>query len=134
MLNLLQDSFVSNLLRIIHTMRPPGKKAAKKGKKKKKDKGKQKDAKDLDAAMEAKVMQYPGVALPDDPNRARKLMVNEDEIKIEEDDEEEEEKEEMGGRGGGGGKTEDARVAEMAMNEVRRRGRCNCGCGLDGKV
>ena len=100
---------MSNLLRMIHTMRPPGKKPKKK---KKKGKGGEMSpsSKPLDPLLEAKVMKYPGLSMRDDPDRVKGLLeVEEKKVKVKKEEEE---------SGGGGGKSEDARVTEVAMTEV----------------
>lgn len=66
------DSFVTNLLRLIQTMNPP--------QKKKKDKESFEDAEQRDAIDSSKESlfkkreQYPGLCLPDDPEKARNLL------------------------------------------------------------
>ena len=68
----LQDSFLSNLLRLIHTMKPP--------KKKKKKKGKdgsapsQSTSLNLDPIMEERKKRFPGLSIPDNTERAQVLM------------------------------------------------------------
>lgn len=67
----IQDSFISNLLRLIHTMKPP----------KKKKKATKKTSTPSDAtsqpsnpAVEERKKRFPGLSQPDDPNRAMTLM------------------------------------------------------------
>lgn len=99
-LYILQDSFVSNLHRLIHTMKPPN--MAKKGKKKKvkKESGScESSSPVLDPAVEARRQRFPGLSLPDDADRVHTLLKPE-EVEGMED-------------------SQDAKVASEALNEVR---------------
>lgn len=89
---ILQDSFVSNLLRLIHTMRPPKKK-----KKKATKKESSTSSQALDPVVEAKRQRFPGLSLPDDTERVQSLLKPK-------------EGEQM--------KEEDAKVASEALDEV----------------
>ena len=92
-----QDSFVSNLLRLIHTMKPPKKK------KKKKDTNApplDPPSQPSDPVKEKKKQQFPGLSLPDNPNYVQSLL------KKEEDE--------------GERQSVDAKVASEALNEVCR--------------
>lgn len=67
-----QDSFLSNLLRLIHTMKPPKKR------KKKKDKDSsapsQSTSVNLDPIMAERKKRFPGLSIPDNAARAQVLM------------------------------------------------------------
>ena len=86
---------MANLLRIIHTMRPPGQK-----KKKKRKKGK--DSEDaisapLDPHLKERVKRFPGLALPDNHDYVQTLL---QEVKEEVEE------------------SKDTHVVNEAMNEV----------------
>lgn len=83
---------MSNLLRLIHTMKPPKKKK----KKVKKDSGSSSQV--LDPAVEAKRQRFPGLSLPDNADRVQTLLTPEE---VE-----------------GMGDSQDAKVASEALNEV----------------
>ena len=93
---------MSNLLRIIHTMKPPKKK-------KKKKACKATDAselasKSLDPVVEERKKRFPGLSLPDDTERVQKLL----------------ELDKREGLTAGGVKEEnqDVKIANEALNEV----------------
>ena len=99
-----QDSFIANLLRLIHTMRPP--------KKKRKDRKKaQATASDVtepsDPALLERKKRFPGLSQPDNPSLAQTLLEPGEQEGMGEEGEEEEER------------SNDHKVASEALSEVR---------------
>lgn len=99
-----QDSFVSNLLRLIHTMKPPKKKKKKKAGKQASDSS-ESTSQPVDPVVEEKKKRFPGLSLPDNEGRVQGLLLPE----------------EREGNGGDGVKEDvkDVKVASEALNEVR---------------
>ncbi len=91
---------------MIHTMRP-AKKPTKKKKKKEKG-GNTSPRKPLDPALQEKTRKFPGLAMPDNPARAQTLL---EEIGLKKEKDKEKKEAEVSSK--------DAKVADMAMNEVR---------------
>ena len=92
---------MSNLLRIIHTMKPPKKKKKKKASK---ATDASESAKSLDPVVEERKKRFPGLSLPDDTERVQKLL----------------ELDKREGLTDGGVKEEnqDVKIANEALNEV----------------
>lgn len=97
---------MSNLLRIIHTMKPPKKK---KKKKVSKTTGTSESAsKPLDPVVEEKKKRFPGLSLPDDTERVQKLLELDDR--------------EGPSEGGVKEENQDVKIASEALSEVRAMG------------